>query len=193
MRWALRLTRAHRVTVYWVRWRVEYLRQRRSPAPVLRELVASRRRRRGLERRRACDGRRRRRVHRLVREHARRRRRRRKRGLEYAERVVDRRLHPQLLLPDLALDVLPRVHAHRVELGRVHGHGPAHGLAFAQIPVFLVRPFTEELGTVGPAILSRDRLGADAVFVRAVWMCAVEKEGKDDVLVAVCGGEMERG
>ena len=75
----------------------------------------------------------------------------------------------------------------------MHGHGPAHGLTFTQIPVFLVRPFAEELGTVGPAILSRDRLGADAVFVGAVWMGAVEKEGKDDVLVAIRGREMERG
>ena len=56
-----------------------------------------------------------------------------------------------------------------------------------------MRPFAEELGTVGPAILSRDRLGADAVFVGAVWMCAVEEEGEDDVLVAVCGREVERG
>ena len=177
MRRALRLARAHRVTVCRVRGRVEYLRQRRSPAPVLRELVPRRGRGRGFERGRPRNGRRRRRVHRLVREHARRRRRRRERGLEYAERVVDRGLHPQLLLPELALDVLPRVHAHRLELGRVHGHGPADGLAFTQIPVFLVRPFAEELGTVGPAILSRDGLGADAVFVGAVWMGAVEKEG----------------
>ena len=56
-----------------------------------------------------------------------------------------------------------------------------------------MRPFAEELGTVGPAILSRDGLGADAVFVGAVWMGAVEKEGKDDVLVAVRSREMERG
>ena len=56
-----------------------------------------------------------------------------------------------------------------------------------------MRPFAEELGTIGPAILSRDGLGADAVFVGAVWMGAVEKEGEDDVFVAICGCEMERG
>ena len=114
-------------------------------------------------------------------------------GLKNAECVVDRGLHPEPLLANFALDVLPRVCAHGISLRCVDSYGPADGFAFAEVPVLLVGPFAEKFGTAGPAVLTRDTFGGDAMFVGAIGVRPVEKKSEDDLLVPVCGRKMERG